>query len=94
MQHASPLVALVAPLAVDQRGAMQVHEEAGLRPRSSVIREVLPIARPHRVAPHPIQEKHMSYFRELWHDIKAALSHFSYLRGHLRQGGNPDQASF
>lgn len=36
----------------------------------------------------------MTYFRELWHDIKAAFSHFSYLRGHLRQGGNPDQASF
>ena len=36
----------------------------------------------------------MTYFRELWHDIKAALSHFAYLRGHLRQGGNPDQASF
>ena len=45
-------------------------------------------------APPNIQEQDMTYFRELWHDIKAALSHFAYLRGHLRQGGNPDQASF
>ena len=36
----------------------------------------------------------MSYFKNLWHDLKAAAAHFAYLRSHLRQGGNPDQASF
>lgn len=36
----------------------------------------------------------MKYITDLWHDIKAAFGHFAYLRGHLRQGGNPDQVSF
>jgi hypothetical protein len=36
----------------------------------------------------------MSYLRDLLHDIRMAVQHFIYIRRHLRQGGNPDEASF
>lgn len=33
----------------------------------------------------------MTYLRDLWHDIKCAVSQFIYIRRHLRTGGNPDE---
>ena len=34
----------------------------------------------------------MQYLTDLWHDLCAAWDHFRYVRKHLRNGGNPDEA--
>ena len=34
----------------------------------------------------------MQYIRDLIHDMGSAWEHFRYMRQHLRQGGNPDEA--
>jgi len=34
----------------------------------------------------------MQYLIDLWHDMRDAWGHFRYVRNHLRQGGNPDEA--
>ncbi len=40
----------------------------------------------------------MRYCMTLWHDLMMSvgtgIAQFRYIRRHLRQGGNPDQASF
>jgi len=34
----------------------------------------------------------MRYLTQLWHDIRYAWRTFRYVRGHLRQGGSPDES--
>ena len=34
----------------------------------------------------------MQYLKDLWHDMLYAWREFRFVRKHLRQGGNPDEA--
>lgn len=40
----------------------------------------------------------MQFIKELWHDIRASvhvgMTHWRYVRRHLRRGGNPDVEAF
>ena len=55
-------------------------------------REATAIAGLHPVCPNPFGARAMQYLIDLWHDMRDAWGHFRYVRNHLRQGGNPDEA--